>query len=177
MIIFLDIDGVLCPNCFVVGNSHEYCQTDRFELIMRDFPECRIIITSGLRERRGLDSLREMFSADIAARIAGVTPIIGLSVKHCRQREIERYLQASDQSHQHWLALDDVASEFEDGLGNLVLCDMHTGLDDTVEIQLRERLAAIDEQSPRHIMQPTGENDHAKTGYSQSDAASGRMAS
>lgn len=28
-----------------------------------------------------------------------------------------------------------------------------------------------------HIMQPIGENDHAKTGYSQSDAASGRMAS
>ena len=177
MIIFLDIDGVLYPNCFMVGNGHVYFQTDRFESIMRDFPECQIVITSGLREKRGLDSLREMFSADIAARIAGVTPIIGLSIKHCRQREIERYFQASDQSHQPWLVLDDVASEFEDGLDNLVLCNMHTGLDDTVEIQLREKLAAIGTQPPIHIMQPMGENDHAKTGYSQSDVASRRMAS
>lgn len=176
MILFLDIDGVLHPHPFMAGSGTTYCQAERFELIMRDFPECQIVITSGLREKRGLDSLREMFSADIAARIAGVTPIIGLSIKHCRQREIERYLQASDQSHQPWLALDDVASEFEDRLDNLVLCNMHTGLDDTVEIQLRERLAAIDAQSPRNIMQPIGENDHAKTGYSQSDAASRWMA-
>lgn len=147
MILFLDIAGVLYPNRFMAGNGHEYCQADRFELIMRDFPKCQIIITSGFREKKSLDSLREMFSADIAARIVGITPIIGLSVKYCRQREIERYLQASDQSHQPWLALDDVASEFEDRLDNLVLCNMQTGLDDTVEIQLREKLAAIDTQS------------------------------
>ena len=166
MIIFLDIDGVLYPNCFMVGNGHEYCQTDRFESIMRDFPECQIVIASGLREKKSLDSLREMFSADIAARVVGVTPVIGLSIKYCRQREIERYLQASDQSHQPWLALDDVASEFEDGLDNLVLCNMHIGLDDTVEVQLREKLVAIGPQPLMHIMQPIGENDHAKTGYS-----------
>lgn len=143
MIIFLDIDGVLYPNPLLGKDHPKYCWTERFESIMRDFPTCQIVITSGLREKRNLDSLQEIFSTDIAARVVGVTPLIGLSINHCRQREIERYLQVSNQSSQPWLALDDVASEFEDGFDNLVLCNMHAGLDDAVEIQLREKLVAI----------------------------------
>jgi len=152
MIIFLDIDGVLFPNAFIGKSDHNYCQIDRFESIMRDFPACQIVITSGLREKRSLDSLRGMFSTDIAARIVSVTPVIGLSIKHCRQREIERYLRALDQLSHPWLALDDVAVEFECGLDNLVLCNTFTGLNDAVEIQLREKLVAIDTQSPMHMM-------------------------
>lgn len=142
MNLFLDIDGVICPSFFSGRNCSTRCQTERFETIMRDYPEWNIVITSGRREKESLPALREMFSADIAARIVGVTPLLGLTVKHGRQREIARYLRDHGQASLPWVVLDDRASEFEEGLDNLVLCNFEIGLDDFAEARLREKLAA-----------------------------------
>lgn len=143
MNIFLDIDGVLYPPPIMVASEGcTYCHVARFETIMREFPEWKIVISSGLRERFGLNQLRSGFSDDIAARVVGVTPVIGMSIPQCRQCEIERYLRNADQVLLPWIALDDMADQFAIGLSNLVLCDMHTGLDDCVEITLRAKLAA-----------------------------------
>lgn len=142
MNLFLDIDGVICPSFFSGRNCSARCQTARFEAIMRDYPEWNIVISSGRREKESLQALREMFSADIAERIVGVTPLLGLTVKHGRQREIERYLRDCRQAALPWVVLDDRASEFEEGLVNLVLCNFEIGLDDFSEARLREKLAA-----------------------------------
>lgn len=141
MIIFLDIDGVLCST-FSGHNYSGYCQIERFEAVMRDFTCCEIVIFAGAREEKNMSALQGMFSADIAARIVGVTPVIGLSIKHCRQREIERYLASTGKASVPWVALDDMASQFEEGLDNLVLCHISTGLDEHAAVQLREKLTA-----------------------------------
>jgi len=44
--IFLDIDGVLCPPSTVVRDGNAYCHVTRFETIMREFPEWKIVISS-----------------------------------------------------------------------------------------------------------------------------------
>ena len=143
MNLFLDIEGVLCSSFFSGRNCSRRCQTERFEAIMRDFPLWKIVISSGLRERKSLQDFREMFSADIEERIVGVTPVIGLTIKRARQREIERYLGNTHQtSSLPWIALDDMVSEFDEGLENLVLCNFEVGLDDFSEALLREKLAA-----------------------------------
>jgi len=142
MIVFLDIDGVL-RSTFLGHNCSEYCQIDRFETVMRGFPGWEIVISAGLREKKDLNALREMFSADIADRIVGVTPVIGLSIKYCRQHEIERYLVNTSQTSAPWIVLDDVASQFEDGLDNLVLCHMFTGLDEHAAERLRTKLTTF----------------------------------
>ncbi|MDO8294306.1 MAG: HAD domain-containing protein [Gallionella sp.] len=144
MNIFLDIDGVLFPPSMVACNGSAYCHAARFETIMREFPEWKIVISSGLRERLDLNQLRSKFSNDIAARIVGVTPVIGISIHQCRQREIERYLHNTDQALSPWIALDDMAAQFVSGLSNLVLCDMDTGLNDCMEAELRAKLAAYE---------------------------------
>ena len=40
----------------------------------------------------GEKSLTGFFSEDIAKRVVGITPVIGLSIPYWRQREIEQYL-------------------------------------------------------------------------------------
>lgn len=151
MILFLDIDGVLhpAPNTAPM-QSHDagiLCHVDRFESIMRDFPEWWIVISSGRRLRNGLDVLRALFSEDIAARIIGVTPEIALTTTFWRQREIEQYLDNTNQKTISWIALDDNAGYFTPGLPNLVLCNMATGIDDAVEAQLRFKLGGQDLES------------------------------
>lgn len=150
MIVFLDIDGVL-RSTFLGHNCSGYCQIDRFETVMRDFLGWEIVISAGLREKKDLNALREMFSADIADRIIGVTPVIGLSIKHCRQREIERYLANTNQTSAPWVVLDDVASQFEDGMDNLVLCHISTGLDEHTAERLRAKLTMFVQSLPPDI--------------------------
>lgn len=115
MLLFIDIDGVLHP---VPPHNHEVgvlCHMDRFESIMRDFPGCRIVISSSWREQFDLDTLRDFFSPDIAARIIGVTPVIDELVRFLRQREIERYLASTNQESSPWIALDDDPEHFAPG--------------------------------------------------------------
>jgi len=112
-----------------------------------------------LRERLDLNQLRSRFSDDIAARIVGVTPVIGMSIPQCRQHEIERYLHNADQALFPWIALDDMADQFVSGLSNLVLCDMDTGLDDCMEAELKAKLAAYELAFPHRSqgsIDPTG---------------------
>jgi hypothetical protein len=92
--------------------------------------------------------LRSSFADDIAARIVGITQIIGISTSQHLQHEIERYLHDADQTRLPWIALDDMAGEFASGLDNLVLCSMFTGLDESKDVELRAKLAAYELTSP-----------------------------
>jgi hypothetical protein len=142
VILFLDIDGVLHPAPLQGRDAGILCHVNRFESIMRDFPECSIVISSGWRLRFDIDALRALFSEGIATRIIGVTPVIALTTSFWRQREIEQYLDNTNHKAIPWIALDDNAGDFTPGLPNLVLCNMTTGIDDVVETQLRFKLGA-----------------------------------
>ena len=78
-ILFLDFDGVLHPeHCH---ESRHFCCMSILEDALRQVPECKLVITSTWRLERPLDTLRQRFARDIAARIAGVTPTFS-DLKH-----------------------------------------------------------------------------------------------
>ena len=120
MILFLDFDGVLHPECEVSqrGEVADFCFLPRLESLLRAFPDVRVVISSTWREHKTLDELREMFSADIAARIIGATalPAPGAATRYTparREREIVAWLQARGGLDQPWVALDDAEWQFD----------------------------------------------------------------
>lgn len=143
MLLFLDIDGVLHPAPPYNREAGVLCHVTRFESIIRDFLNCQIVICSSWREQFDLDTLRDFFSADIAARIIGVTPVVEESTNFARQREIEQYLADTNQRSIPWVVLDDDAGHFAPGTPNLVLCNKITGIDDVAERQLRNKLTLV----------------------------------
>ncbi len=141
MIIFLDIDGVIHPiaTSFI---PEPFTSIARLESILIDFPDCRIVISSGLREQYTLSCLKKFLSAEIAAHVIGVTPVIQLAIPFRRQCEIEQYLAKSMDSSSDWIALDDDARHFYKNHPNLILCSPMTGLDESIEKKIRSKLSS-----------------------------------
>lgn len=146
MILFLDFDGVLHPE-FCHQGEELFCRRDKFETILRDYPQVEIVISSTWRQTRSLAELQTLFSADIGAKIVGVTPdwqdlpelceVIGNYPRHV---EVEGWLRHANRVWERWVALDDRDYWFRPFLPNLVLCDPATGIDDAVERHLRRKL-------------------------------------
>ncbi|MDO8990098.1 MAG: HAD domain-containing protein [Sideroxyarcus sp.] len=139
MILFLDFDGVLHPVSPFNRDVGVLCHLQRFEEVMRDFPEWKIVISSSWREEFTLDVLRDFFSTDIAARVIGVTPIVLSNGDFLREVEIRQYLSAAGPQTTPWLALDDAAHGFQDK-SHLVLCSPEIGFDDVAAKKLRNEL-------------------------------------
>jgi hypothetical protein len=138
MIIFLDIEGVIYPGLpFAV---EPFTSVNRLEAVLTEFSECQIVISSELRKRHSLSELKRFFSADIAARIIGVTPVIQLSTYFWRQREIEQYLGDADQVTDSWVALDDNPKYFSPRSPNVILCNPLRGIDEQIEMQIFAKL-------------------------------------
>ncbi len=145
MIIFLDFDGVLHPEpCKLDG---EFCHLPRFEAIVRDFPDVRLVISSAWRHDQDLEALKCYFSPDIAERIIDVTPswkqLDGDPPSFERQAEVEAWLRKHAAPWDAFLVLDDRPWLFSPFYLPLVKCVRATGLDDKTEQQLRERLAQL----------------------------------
>lgn len=146
MILFLDIDGVLHPEPSY-REDHLFCHLPRLEKILRDFPSVEIVISSTWRETRTIEELRALFSEDIGKRIVGVTPfwqdlpeLFDVVGNYRRQVEVEGWLRQSNRIWESWTALDDRRYWFRPFLKNLVWCDSAIGLDENVEVCLREAL-------------------------------------
>lgn len=114
---------------------------------MRDFPSVDIVVSSTWRETRTLDELRLYFSADIAARIIGVTPdwrevphLLSVIGSYTRHVEIEGWLRQCSRPWEAWIALDDRHWLFKPFLPNLVRCNPTKGIDDEAAMRLREKL-------------------------------------
>ena len=126
MICFLDFDGVLHPSDALP--SDVFTRVFRFERLLRDYPEVRIVISSDWRLGATLDELRENFSMDMRTRIIGMTPFIAdhdVTVGH-RQLEIESWLVMNNQQNAPWIALDDIEQNFLPG-APLILCETPFG--------------------------------------------------
>jgi len=153
MILFLDFDGVLHPRYEngPVPVEAAFCHLPRFEAVMHDFPEVQIVISSTWREQFSLDKLRTWFSADIAARIVGATPIVPAdhpgSLER-RESEIVAWLVEQGRSSEPWLALDDSTWQFRYCRDHLVACTSYVGLDGRAEARLRAALrSALSDKS------------------------------
>jgi uncharacterized protein len=109
--------------------------------VLRGAPRVRIVVSSTWREAFGLEELRSRFSADIAARIVGATPVLPGRSRHA---EIMAYLKRHATHATQWVALDDKPDQFPPGCPYLLRCDSCSGLTDQVARELARRLAEME---------------------------------
>lgn len=143
MILFLDIDGVLHPD--PPQPDQRLRSLPRLVEILRDHPQVEVVISSLWREHLSLDQLRDLFPADLRARIIDVTPIaerVDGWLPARREEEILEWLAAAGRADEHWLALDDQAWQFTQHRDRLIACTFYDGITDVIEAELRQRLAA-----------------------------------
>ncbi|MFZ2856514.1 HAD domain-containing protein [Acidovorax sp.] len=148
-ILFLDFDGVLHPeHCH---ESKHFCCLPVLESALRQVPEFELVITSTWRLQSPLEHLRQRFSSDVAARIAGATPrycelkdVPQTLVGYEREAECQAWLLTHEASYQPWLAVDDRSWLYRPFCKSLFLTDGRTGLNtangDLLAARLRELL-------------------------------------
>ena len=141
MILALDFDGVLHPEGCT--QDFEFCRLPAFQDALRDLPSLPdIVISSSWRFDHSLERLRSYFAPDIAERIVGVAPnvhgFMGYAGPGSRQREIEAWV-AENALGAKWVALDDLASGFDNGCLHLVVTNGRIGVqfDDLEELKRR----------------------------------------
>lgn len=139
MVLFLDFDGVLHPISRPAG---ALALLPHFEAVIRDYPEVDIVISSAWRLDHSLEELRSFFSADIAKRIIGVTPVFHhLEHQYLRQSEITAWLYDEGREYEAWIAIADSDWYFAPGCRNLVLANEEEGFDEKIARALRKRLS------------------------------------
>jgi hypothetical protein len=141
MLLFIDIDGVMHP----VGThpADRMSRRPRFEQWAARHPDIRFVIASSWRRLYPLDVLKGFFSAEIGARVAGVTPRLYGDPANRRYHEISAWLEKNNSTGETWLALDDSPADFPDGCPQLVRCVPDRGFDDAVAEELDRRIASM----------------------------------
>ena len=152
VILFLDFDGVLHPaGCHT---PRHFCELPRFEAVMREYPDVRIVISSAWQREFPLPALRALFSSDVAARIIGRTltadPRGDAKTRH---QQIWFYLGRAGATRARWIALDDAETQFPRHCPQLVLCDPACGFDQHAAQQLIARLSSL--KVPRVELRPS----------------------
>lgn len=145
MILFLDFDGVLHPEpCY--DDAQLFCRLPLLENLLRGLPDIDLVISSTWRDRRTLEELQALFSADIGRRVIGMTPSwkdlpeLFETIGYQRHTEIEGWLRQSGKAWEQWVAIDDKPWLFKPFLSNLVLCDTAVGIDEAVLKRLAAKL-------------------------------------
>lgn len=147
MILMLDFDGVLHPDpCN--DSALYFSRLPMLEEVLREVPGVEIVITSTWRERRRLEELRQVFSADISLRVIGVSPCWhdhpdlaeSIGPTYLRSIEIEAYLRLMGKPWLPWLALDDKPHLFRPFCKSLIVCSPAVGLTEDIMAELRKRL-------------------------------------
>lgn len=147
-ILFLDFDGVLHPeHCH---ESKHFCCLPSLESAVRQVPECELVITSTWRLQYPLERIRQRFSADVAAKIAGATPrfaeltdVPDTLVGYEREAECRAWLWAHHAAHRPWLAVDDRSWLYRPFCRSLFLVDGREGLTAIASEQLAVRLRQL----------------------------------
>jgi hypothetical protein len=147
-ILFLDFDGVLHPE--FCHESRHFCCLPVLEDVVRQVPDCELVITSTWRLQQPFERLHERFSSDVAARIVGVTPRIGelIDVPHPlisyeREAECNAWLRTHDRAYLPWLAVDDRPWLYRPFCKSLFLVEGRTGLTPLQGVQLLSRLRSL----------------------------------
>ncbi|MDP3522302.1 MAG: HAD domain-containing protein [Hydrogenophaga sp.] len=146
--LFLDFDGVLHPE--FCHPSKYFSSLAHFEGAVRRMPDVRVVISSTWRLQRTLEQLRDLFSADVARLIVGVTPVASTLesvpdslLGYEREAECVAWLRSRQESHFPWLALDDRAWLFRPFSQFLYLTDGEVGLTQELAEGLVAKVASL----------------------------------
>jgi hypothetical protein len=166
MYIFLDIDGVLVkegdPDSvdLPIDLEEDFVKFDStclqvFEAVVRLHETCKIVISSSWREIFPLETIKKLFSPDIAKRVIGVTPLVTRPVKYYRYYEIISYLETNKLSQEKWVAIDDIPEHFPKDT-HLVVTNPYTGFDSHAAEKLKSYLTKpspdpVDETASLHL--------------------------
>lgn len=97
-----------------------------------------------------MEHLRQIFSPDVASRVAGTTPrfceltdVPDTLVGYEREAECRAWLWAHQATHRPWLALDDRAWLYRPFCSSLFLVDGKTGLTAVASERLAARLSQL----------------------------------
>lgn len=144
-VLFLDFDGVMHPE--FCHESKHFVHLDTFETVMRAAPHIELVISSTWRQKRTLDELRALFTADVAARIVGATPLYAqleevpdTLLGYEREAECRAWLRQHGRAAQEWLALDDRSWNFRPFTPHVFLVDGEVGLDADAAAKLAARI-------------------------------------
>jgi len=147
--LFLDFDGV-CHHFFPRSDrsdeqNQHFAYLPRIEVVLREHPHVRVVISSDWRIGRTLEQLREFFCEDVRERVIGTTEPVDVEIgPGSRQRQIQAWLKAHAAAGALWIALDDHDDHFEAG-APLVLC----------ADEFAEREEALLREMLKTIMSPT----------------------
>jgi len=141
--IFLDIDGVLVKEDKQgeeIDLDEDLLKLDKncakiFENVVRQHKHVKIVISSSWREIFNLDTIKSVFSENIADKIEGVTPIYTKPTKFFRHSEVIEYLSKNDSSSESWIAIDDIAEHYPDNI-SIVVTNPYVGFDEKAAMEL-----------------------------------------
>lgn len=146
--IFLDFDGVIHPE--FCHESKHLCCLPVFENVLRRCTGWDVVITSTWRLQRSLESLRSLFSDDVASRVHDVTPrfaelhdVPNSLLAYEREAECNAWLRDNDRMVFPWLAIDDRSWLFRPFNRSVFLVDGRTGLTAVTAEELTERLLSL----------------------------------
>lgn len=126
-LVFLDFDGVLSK-----GLTADFRHLPLFEGWLRQRPEVCVVVSSAWRLEMSLDSIRSLFSPDIAPRIIGVTPE-DHEARLKRQAEVLRW--RTDAGHTGlFIAIDDNAHDFEVAWPHVIETSRHGLTQESLEL-------------------------------------------
>lgn len=144
-VLFLDFDGVMHPE--FCHESKHFVHLNTFETVIRAAPHIELVISSTWRQKRSLDELKALFTADVVARIVGATPLYAQleevpDTLHGFEREAEcrAWLHQHGRAAQEWLALDDRSWNFRPFNPHVLLVDGEVGLDADAAAKLAARI-------------------------------------
>jgi len=140
--VFLDFDGVMRRLSSAPFRFERDC-LDRFETVLRAHPGARVVVASAWRLGLSLDSLRELFSPDIAPRVVGVTPESSDLSGAYRHREMLGYLERNAAPEAAWVVVDDDPAHYPAGV-RVVAIDPREGFDARAAAELGGTLRELD---------------------------------
>lgn len=135
MRIFLDFDGVLRRESSPKSRLDRDC-VQRFEEVILQSADAKVVITSTWRLVHRLDALRRLFSPSFAGRIEGVTPDLPEVEEFARHAEVIAYMNRNKMSKMRWIAVDDDPEAYRPG-APLIRVDPSLGFDDRCAQELR----------------------------------------
>jgi len=139
--VFLDFDGVMRRLTSRPFRFDRDC-LERFENVLRAHPRARVVIASAWRLGLSLESLRELFSPDIAPRVVGVTPESADLTGAYRHREMLGYLERNAAAGDAWVVVDDDGDHYPAGV-RLISIDPRCGFDERAAAELARELHGL----------------------------------